>query len=89
MVEREGHAAVAELGQDAQGVLEAVMGEAVGVVTEYHGCSGNRSSRRGKATNRPFVALGRSLILGCAWVTGPLYVGQAFSDAAVPSGWKA
>ena len=42
-VERQGDAAVAELGEDLDSVLEPVMGEAVGVVAEEHfDCSSHR-----------------------------------------------
>ena len=37
VVEGDGNAAVAEVRQDRQGILQAVMSEAVGVVAEEHG----------------------------------------------------
>jgi len=64
VVERQGDAAVAELGQDDEGVLQAVVGEAVGVVAKEHAvhCMGGLVARL-KGFHRAAGSLGPSVAL--------------------------
>ena len=65
IVQREGDAAIAELGENREGVFQAVVGEAVGVVADTHG--GGSIIRRNLSAARGLSRRGQTPRLPPAW----------------------